>query len=412
MKLVFLEGAGHIRQELLKPVGSVVGRGMVDIVLIDPDVSRQHCRILQAGGIWLVEDLGSVNGVMVNGTRIPRPQILQPGDRLVVGGTELFFLEDLAEPPAALASGGDRPTAQIKTPAVGNGTKPPTSTNLAPTLENPFPAVGKDTKPPAPPPEPVAPVVVPIPVPTTVPALSPRMVRGMLLTNVLVVAVVAVFVGYLAKTVWLPEKKVWVVPTPDNGELLVDGNQPVKGPALLPEKSSLTLKKPGFTELGFSLANPGSLDVVKYVPAPGTVLVTSSPSGATVTLAGKHLGRTPCVLSRLPAGPQLLMVGGQDTHVKPFTVVVNEKTGSTSFVELEPVFATLLVCTTTPGCEISVNGLKVGKTVGDKDTPATLKLDHLYPGTYLIRAATTDGKVKEATRTIEEQQYQQVSIAI
>ena len=151
---------------------------------------------------------------------------------------------------------------------------------------------------------------------------------------------------------------------------------------------------------------------MKSVPAPGTVLVTSSPSGATVSLAGKHLGRTPCVLSGLPVGPQLLMVGGQDTHEKPFTVVVNEKTGSTAFVELEPVFATLVVVTLTPGCEISVNGIKVGKTAGDKDTPATLKLDHLYPGTYLIRAATTDGKVKEATRTIEEQQYQQVSIAI
>jgi hypothetical protein len=238
------------------------------------------------------------------------------------------------------------------------------------------------------------------------------MVRGMLLANVLVIVLVLTFVGYLAKTVWLPEKKVWVVPTPDNGELLVDGNQPVKGPALLPEKSRLTLRKPGFTELGFSLANPSSADAMKSVPAPGTVLVTSSPSGATVSLAGKHLGRTPCVLSGLPAGPQLLMVGGQDTHVKPFTVVVSEKNGSTSFVELEPVFATLLVCTTTPGCEISVNGLKVGKTVGDKDTPATLKLDHLYPGTYLIRAATADGKVKEATRTIEGQQYQQVSIAI
>jgi hypothetical protein len=181
---------------------------------------------------------------------------------------------------------------------------------------------------------------------------------------------------------------------------------------LLPEKSRLILRKPGFTDQGFSLADPSSADAMKSVPAPGTVLVTSSPSGATVSLAGKHLGRTPCVLSGLPAGPQLLMIGGQDTHVKPFTVVVSEKTGSTSFVELEPVFATLLVCTTTPGCEISVNGIKVGKTAGDKDNPVPLKLDHLYPGTYLIRATTADGKVKEATRTIEEQQYQQVSIAI
>ena len=46
-----------------------------EIVLADPNVSRRHAELRPAGGTWVVEDLGSTNGVKVNGgasTAAPR----------------------------------------------------------------------------------------------------------------------------------------------------------------------------------------------------------------------------------------------------------------------------------------------------------------------------------------------------
>jgi pSer/pThr/pTyr-binding forkhead associated (FHA) protein len=42
------------------------------------------------GGRWLIADLGSTNGIKVNGRRVDRAQ-LEPGDRITLGLTELTF---------------------------------------------------------------------------------------------------------------------------------------------------------------------------------------------------------------------------------------------------------------------------------------------------------------------------------
>lgn len=47
-------------------------------------VSRRHCRLKCADGIVRVEDLGSANGTLVNGTSVNR-SALRPGDRLTIG---------------------------------------------------------------------------------------------------------------------------------------------------------------------------------------------------------------------------------------------------------------------------------------------------------------------------------------
>ncbi len=38
-----------------------------------------------------VQDLGSTNGVLVNGRAIHGPQLLEPGDRVELGTTEVLF---------------------------------------------------------------------------------------------------------------------------------------------------------------------------------------------------------------------------------------------------------------------------------------------------------------------------------
>src|SRR6188472_1493589 len=64
------------------PGGAVLGRSRdCDIVLDDPNVSRHHAEIRPSGGSWTVCDLGSTNGVKVNGRRLDpaRPQSLKRG---------------------------------------------------------------------------------------------------------------------------------------------------------------------------------------------------------------------------------------------------------------------------------------------------------------------------------------------
>ena len=72
--------------------GATIGRSRsCDVVLDDANVSRRHAEVRPRGGGWIVADLGSTNGVSVNGTRVERAQRLEPGDRIELGTTTLTF---------------------------------------------------------------------------------------------------------------------------------------------------------------------------------------------------------------------------------------------------------------------------------------------------------------------------------
>ena len=74
------------------PNGVTIGRSrQCDVVLTDPNVSRQHAEIRPRGGSWVVADLGSTNGVSVNGRRIEGPQIVKSGDTIEVGTSRIQF---------------------------------------------------------------------------------------------------------------------------------------------------------------------------------------------------------------------------------------------------------------------------------------------------------------------------------
>ncbi|MFL5888980.1 MAG: FhaA domain-containing protein [Solirubrobacteraceae bacterium] len=81
------------RRLVVAPGGAVVGRSReCDIVLGDSNVSRRHAEIRPgAGGQWTVADLGSTNGVQVNGRRISGATPLKAGDRVVFGTVDATF---------------------------------------------------------------------------------------------------------------------------------------------------------------------------------------------------------------------------------------------------------------------------------------------------------------------------------
>lgn len=62
-----------------------------DIMITDPYASRIHASIRWAPQGYMVEDLRSTNGTYVNGQRITGPVLLQPGQVIRIGRTELTF---------------------------------------------------------------------------------------------------------------------------------------------------------------------------------------------------------------------------------------------------------------------------------------------------------------------------------
>jgi hypothetical protein len=61
-----------------------------NLVLADPNVSRNHAEIRPQGDRYVVADLGSTNGTRVNGVRV-NTQVLNDGDEITFGNTRMRF---------------------------------------------------------------------------------------------------------------------------------------------------------------------------------------------------------------------------------------------------------------------------------------------------------------------------------
>jgi Protein of unknown function (DUF3662)/FHA domain len=80
------------RRLLVPPGGGVIGRSRdCDIVLDDVGISRRHAEIRPGPSGWTVADLGSTNGMSVNGQAVRGARLLQPGDHVELGSTEIVF---------------------------------------------------------------------------------------------------------------------------------------------------------------------------------------------------------------------------------------------------------------------------------------------------------------------------------
>jgi hypothetical protein len=80
------------RRLLVPPGGGTIGRSRdCEITLDDVGISRHHAELRPGPGGWTIADLGSTNGVVVNGEDIRGAQPLHPGDRVELGSTEIVF---------------------------------------------------------------------------------------------------------------------------------------------------------------------------------------------------------------------------------------------------------------------------------------------------------------------------------
>ena len=66
------------------------GRGNDNLVILDDDyTSTDHARISPRDKSWVIEDCGSTNGTWVDRKRITSATLIQPGQRIRIGKTEL-----------------------------------------------------------------------------------------------------------------------------------------------------------------------------------------------------------------------------------------------------------------------------------------------------------------------------------
>jgi Protein of unknown function (DUF3662)/FHA domain len=79
------------KRHQIPPDGAVLGRSReCEITIEDPNISRRHAQMRLENGSWSIVDLGSTNGIEVNGERVDAAT-LESGDRIVMGRTELVF---------------------------------------------------------------------------------------------------------------------------------------------------------------------------------------------------------------------------------------------------------------------------------------------------------------------------------
>jgi hypothetical protein len=75
-----------------KDVVSLGRQSDCDVVVADPGASRRHAEIRTENGSYVIIDLGSTNGTMVNEATVSERR-LQEGDRITIGRTVLEFRE-------------------------------------------------------------------------------------------------------------------------------------------------------------------------------------------------------------------------------------------------------------------------------------------------------------------------------
>lgn len=100
MPTAFLKVVSGARQGLNVPLSDteplIIGRKRGDLLLDDPLVSGSHAQILPRDDGWVIQDLGSTNGTLVDG-RLVREAPLRPGAEISIGNSRLVLFIGLAE---------------------------------------------------------------------------------------------------------------------------------------------------------------------------------------------------------------------------------------------------------------------------------------------------------------------------
>lgn len=314
MKLRFLKGRLSGREVEVRAGGFNLGRSADNDLQIDEDgISRRHCRVFHEDGTWFVEDLGSTNGVRVNGTKVTGRFLIKSGDRIGLFNQTLLFtdgsdLVDVAalDTPGAAAKDDAGAAATRSAPGAKGFAEAPEAGGAAELVT--VPAAGGR---------------IPLPESRAAAARAEGTTPwGRIVLLLLLVAALAWFIK-----ISLDKPADGSGASPAAGERGPAGGVPVE---LVSEPPAVVVEIPGSgTNNAFQqdevtpVVQVATFDdappvIVAVAPGDGqeaqpegpavTILVESIPSGASVTMGGVLRGQTPLLIQQVPAGRHELVL--------------------------------------------------------------------------------------------------------
>ncbi len=137
MKLIIEDDEGRKTVVPLARDEITIGRQEGNTIrLTERNVSRRHARLVKENGHVLIEDLGSYNGVRVNGEKITGPTRIKEGDLVEIGDYDLGIQGKLEASMPTPAAGTVRPPT---IPPGGMKTQPPVRPSTLPPQSTPVP---------------------------------------------------------------------------------------------------------------------------------------------------------------------------------------------------------------------------------------------------------------------------------
>jgi predicted Zn finger-like uncharacterized protein len=92
LSLAIIDGADAGNVFRIDKPRVTIGRSGSDLVINDSEASRQHASVEIRGDIYLVNDLRSTNGTLVDGRKITEPTELQDKAEFQIGGTTIMLI--------------------------------------------------------------------------------------------------------------------------------------------------------------------------------------------------------------------------------------------------------------------------------------------------------------------------------
>ena len=165
----------------------------------------------------------------------------------------------------------------------------------------------------------------------------------------------------------------------------------------------ITLYKEGFKASEYHFQHPQSpIQIHTLEQDDYTVMVTSTPSGAAVTVGGQLRGHTPMILRNVEDGYTKVSLAAQGFAPKDYEVEVTDSNNRRLVnIKLEDHRGTIQVVTRPPGCKIKVNGDFMGISQPAKKgdvVSAPFTLDNVIPGVYDIEVTSTDESEKASKK--------------
>ncbi|MEI6562408.1 MAG: FHA domain-containing protein [Verrucomicrobiota bacterium] len=134
--VIFLPDVGEVVHELTEASVSVGRTDESAIHINDPSISVHHAEFVLSGGEYVLRDLGSTNGIRVNGKPVNDAKLC-PGDRIRFGSVEGVF-----EPGAKGAVAPLPPLEEAQPMPAGQSQRPSDFGNASPFARK---AAKKDT---------------------------------------------------------------------------------------------------------------------------------------------------------------------------------------------------------------------------------------------------------------------------